>query len=304
MPRRDSILRAGVVACFAIGCSNADTPASPARVLSPPPVRATIGSFPCDISYHAITQTDESELAPYGVLAITDTVSICEHWTGSDYSGEITQIGSSEAASDYQEDVKTVVYETGGTSAYDVAGNTIEAASGVGANSFEFVAATPDEQQASVNDPFYAIEADPNPVHCSVPPCPVQLRAAGIRVVDPAKPHSDLLVPLHRSVFTYLLRGMALIAPSAEGFLQFRRTSAAGEEVTLSIDPVTELIRRQETRTSKGSNRADLTWTLQNGKYVRNQMDITTQDVVGAKTFTSHTRVLLTDVRWDPSVIN
>ena len=88
-----------------------------------------------------------------------------------------------------------------------------------------------------------------------------------------------------------------------EGFRRFRKTYPTGEEVTISIDPVTELIRRQEITAPSTTTRADLTWSLQNGKFVREQMEITGEDVVGSKKYTSHTLVLLRNVHWDPNVI-
>jgi len=295
MPQRVSILRASFIACFLLGCSNGDAPAGP-KPAAPTGLRANVGGFSCGVSYDAITQTNETELSPYGVEPVTDTARICEQWTGNDYNAEITQIGSSEPPSDYSENVTTVVYTSGGTTPYDASGVSMEGAADVGANSFEFVAATSDEQQASYSDPYYAVVADPDPVHCSNPPCAIQNVLAGVRT-------TAVTVPLHRPVLQHLLKGTTEIQPSLEGFRQFRRVSSTGEEFTISIDPLTELIRRQETVTKSGSTRADLSWSLQNGKFVRERMDIATKDLVGTKWISSQTRVLLRNVHWDAAVI-
>lgn len=297
MPQRDFILSASFVACVLTACSGGDAPVA-VRPNAPGSLRANVGGFSCALTYDAITQTDETELQPYGVEPVTDTARICETWTGSDYNGEITRIGSSEPPSDYSEDMSTVVYQSGSTTPYDASAGQMEASSGVGANSFEFVAATADEQQASYNDPYYAVVADPDPVHCSNPPCAAQNVLVGGGARSIAVP-----APVRRLVLKYLLNGATEILPSVEGFRQFRKVYPTGEEVTISIDPVTELIRRQETKAKSATTRADLTWSLQNGKYVREQMDITGEDVVGSKKFTSHTLVLLRNVHWDPNVI-
>lgn len=297
MAQREFIHYASFIACVLTACSSGDAPVA-LRPNAPGSLRANVGGFSCALTYDAITQTDETELQPYGVEPVTDTARICETWTGSDYNAEITQVGSSEPASDYSEDMPTVVYQSGGTTPYDGSAGQMEAASGVGANSFEFVAATSDEQQASYNDPYYAVVADPDPVHCSNPPCAAQniVVGAGSRSVD-------VPAPLRRLVLKYLLNGATEILPSVEGFRRFRKSYPTGEEVTISIDPVTELIRRQEVTAQSTTTRADLTWSLQNGKFVREQMEITGEDAVGSKRYTSHTLVLLRNVHWDPNVI-
>lgn len=305
MLQRHSILKAGLVACVLVGCSDGDAPAGVTKTV-PGTVRANIGGFSCGVSYDAITQTDETELAPFGVEPVTDTVRICEQWTGNDYNAEITQIGSSEPASDYAEDVGTTIYQGGSTSVYDGAGNLMAAPEGVGANSFEFVAATQDEQQASYNEPYYAVIQDPDPVHCSNPPCADMNVNVGVR--NTANPRAGVSttgvpIPLRRRVLRYVLNGKTEIAPSIEGFRQFRGISPTGEETTISIDPITELIRRQEIKTAERTVRADLTWTLTNGKFVRDQMDVVGDEVVGGRRVSSRTRILLRNVRWDPSAV-
>jgi len=298
MLQRTLLLSASAIALVVLACSDSEHAPSGPRLTPPESLRATIGGFSCGITYDAITQTDETELASFGVEAVTDTARICEQWTGSDYNGEITQIGSSEPASDYSEDVGTVIYQAGTTSSYDAAGTQIEGPGNVGATSFEFVAATPDEQQASYNEPYYAVIQDPNPVHCSNPPCPQY----DIKIGAPTT-HDIVVTPLRRIVLRYLLNGKTEIAPSLEGFRQFRGVSANGEETTIAIDPTTELIRRQEVKTLNATVRADLTWSLMNGKYVREQMDVVGEDIIGGRRVSSKTTILLRNVHWDPAAV-
>lgn len=296
MLRRPSLLWTSAILWIAFACSDNGSEPSGPRLTPPESLRATIGGFSCGVTYDAITQTDETELASFGVEPVTDTARICEQWTGSDYNGEITQIGSSEPASDYAEDVGTVIYQAGTTRAYDRSGNQMEGPGGVGATSFEFVAATSSEQQASYNEPYYAVIQDPDPVHCSNPPCAaMDVRVGGRSIGIPS--------PLRRGVLRYLLNGKTEIAPSLEGYRQFRGTSPTGEETTIAIDPITELIRRQEVRTANATVRADLTWALSNGKFVREQMDVVGEETVRGQRISSRTRILLRNVHWDPAAI-
>lgn len=293
MRHRRKLFWGGVLALLVWACSDSTKLSGP-RLSAPESFRATIGGFSCGVSYDAITQTNETELAPYEVEAVTDTARICEGWTGTDYNAEITQIGSSEPASDYSEDVGTVIYQTGTTSDYDKTGAQMEGPVGVGATSFEFVAATADEQQASYNEPYYAVIQDPDPVHCSNEPC----AAMDVQVGIPGAPQ-----PLRRVFLRSLTKGMTEIGLSPEGYRQFRGAYQGGEEVTLSIDPLTELIRRQEVKSAKSYVRADLTWSLINGKFVRELMEVTGEDVIGDRRVTSKTRITLRNVQWDPSAL-
>jgi hypothetical protein len=110
-------------------------------------------------------------------------------------------------------------------------------------------------------------------------------------------------IPLRRGVLRHLLSGKTEIAPSAEGFRQFRGVSPSGEETTISIDPITELIRRQEIKTPDRTVRADLTWVLTNGKFVREQMDVAGDEIVRGRRISSTTRILLRNVHWDPAAV-
>src|SRR4051812_41613853 len=216
---KSEALTTASILCMCLACGEAPTSSS-VRPSAPESFRASVGGFGCDVAYDAITQTDEGELAPYGVEPRTDTAHICEQWTGSDYNAEITQVGSSEPPSDYSEDVKTVVYQAGATTAYDQSGTPVESPSGVGADSFEFVAATSDERQASYSDPYYAVMGDPTPTHCSNPPC-----ADMNRIVADVIPGA-IGSPVSRVAVVQLLKNKTEIGLSAEGYRQFRGIAA------------------------------------------------------------------------------
>jgi len=297
MLRRTALLCAGVIVT-ALACSEDGT--TPSGVIAPPAgaMRSTIGGFSCALSYHAITQTNEAELTAHGVEPTTDTAHICETWTGSDYQAEVTQIGSSEPPSDFSEDVKTVVYQNGATSAYNATGTLLETQP-VGATSFEFVAATEDERQASYSDPYYGVVQANH--ECDTPPTCVYIRQA--EIASAGGTQDVVQVPFKRLVLKHLLKGRAEIAPSIEGWRRFRKVEANGDETTISVDPLRELIRRQESKTKNGTTRADLTWVEFRGKYVRERLEMVNDETVRSKRRVSSTSVVLRNVQWDPGLI-
>lgn len=259
--------------------------------------RANVGGFGCGLTYTVITETNDAELAPYEVGPMTDTARVCETWTGSDYQVEVTQIGSSEPATDYAEDIKTVVYQNGTTSAYDAYNGFAESQPDVGPTSFELVAATESERQASYQDPYYGVVASQDP-NCSTS-CAAYNRA-GAEI--PGIPSIPEIPGLRRKALKALLRGKSEIAPSAEGYRRFRETAADGSETTISVDPVTELIRRQEISNPRVRIVADLRWSKVRSKYVRDRMDVVSEEIVAGKSLVSRSTIRLTDVQWNASL--
>lgn len=287
-----------LVLAATFACSDAKTTPSELKKAPPGSARAALGGFSCAVTYYAITQTDEAELAQHGVEATTDTAQVCESWTGNDYQVEVTEIGSSEPPSDFAEDVKTTVYQYGATSAYDGSGSFVDSQPDVGVNGFEFMAATPQEQQASYDEPYYGVIQ--NSANCTTPPCPVLNRQA---TVSTSATQASVGEPFKRLVLRHLLEGMSETTPSVEGYRRFRRVAANGEETTISVDPITELIRRQESKTNTGTTRADLTWTELRGKYVRDRLDMVSDEMIGSKRMLSKTSVVLRNVQWDPALV-
>ena len=282
------------VVAGALACSDSRValgPGDPDRV-APGSVRPTVGGFACEVTYTVITQTSDAELAEYGVEPLTDTASVCQTWTGSDYKVEVTQIGSSEPVSDFSEDIVTAVYQNGATTAYDTYGSYAESQPDVGPTGFEFVAATEEEKQASYSDPYYGVMASSDPA-CAVPPCalqnsgPVDATVAGVGSQN-----------LRRPALRALLKGKDEIRRSLEGYRQFRQILPTGDQVTISLDPDTELIRRQEIRNVRGRIVAELNWSRVREKYVRDRMDVVSEEMINGRPVVSRTTILLKDVRW------
>jgi len=108
----------------------------------------------CGVRYKSITKLVDTELGNYGVPTQTDTVQVCETWTGSDYKARIEQIGSSEPASEYAENIKAVEFVNGNAQTFNVTGATNDAAENVGVSAFDVVQATEAERDASYNEPY------------------------------------------------------------------------------------------------------------------------------------------------------
>lgn len=285
-----------VLASMALACADERMTAGTVSQLQPPgsSFRATVATFDCALTYDVVTQTNEAELAPYEVEAVTDTARVCETWTGSDYNVEVVQVGSSEPPSEYSEDIKTVVYQSGATTAYDVYGNFAASQPDVGPTSFDFVAADDSERQASYNDPYYGVMAseDPNCVEGCL------LMSMSGEVSAPAT-----IPGIRRAALKGLLKGKTEIAPSAEGFRRFEHITASGDRSITSIDPVTELIRRREFWDVRGSLRAELTWSRVRGKYVRDRMELISDELVRGRRHTSRTLVLIGNMQWNPAFV-
>lgn len=130
---------------------------------------------------------------------------------------------------------------------------------------------------------------------CAVPPCALQSSAA--------TDVSGIGSAVRRPALKALLKGKAELGLSPEGYRQFRNVSSTGDETTISIDPVTELIRRQEIRNARGRIVAELSWSRVREKYVRDRMDVMSEDMVNGRILVSRTTLLLRDVKWDQAQV-
>lgn len=258
----------------------------------------------CGVSYTSITTMTDSAALAYGAPAQTDTANVCETWTGSDYTMQVTQTGSSEPVSEYSEDVKTVLYTNGQTTPYAADNTATETASDVGTTSFDFGQATASEQQASYNDPYYGIAqdsahtpcpGDPTAIVCNGTPSSTARRSSSATAPLAG---TGLLLEHHlqRKALRALMSDKEEILPSIEGFRRFRSITG-DQEVILGVDPVTELIRTQETNAPDGHVMARLSWRLENGRFIRHRMEIDSDELINGKTVRSFAVVSLTNVR-------
>jgi len=298
---------AGIVMAVgvAVACTDLATrPVDPVTPLRPDGPTRSLNAA-CAVTYNSITYNSDSETAEYGVPARTDTSAICETWTGSDYYLRSTRIGSSEPASETSEEVRTVVYSAGSTTAYLADGTPLAPAQSVGPDAFAFGQATEAERQASYNDPYYGIAQSQQPGGCPNDPTAIictstsQLpssEGAFRSVGSTIKEHGH-----RRRALKALLRDKDEVPGAPPGMRRFR--SVAGDEETfIDVDNADELIRSQETKSPSSRTTAKLHWTLRGNRFVRERMEIDGEEVRKGRTYRSKVIVLLDDVRFAASV--
>lgn len=128
---------------------------------------------------------------------------------------------------------------------------------------------------------------------CAVPPCGTYSRA-------PLGNQAPTEFPgIRRRALQKLLIGKTEISPSGEGHRRFREVAADGSETVISVHPVNELIQRQEIRNTRMRIVADLQWTRVREKFVRERMDVVSEEVVGGRSLVSRTTIRLSDVQWN-----
>lgn len=264
-----------------------------APVSEAPPLLSA-GTFECGVEFTAITFFTDSQLAEFEVPDMTDTTRVCETWTGSDYKVRIDMIGSSEPATDYSEEMTTVLYLDGRMHAYDSLGQPIELDTDVGATAFEMVNATTDERQASYDEPYYGVMEPAVPDDgCGGGCAMASVHGAGEGAV--------VLPVLKRRGLASRLRGLAEVGRSPEGFRRFHGVRAGVEE-TVDIEEGTELVRRMITQGAGARTETRLEWRLQGTKYIRHRMEIDGEDIVDGRPYGSRVVVVLEDVQWNPGL--
>ncbi|HKG95105.1 MAG TPA: hypothetical protein VKA84_24520 [Gemmatimonadaceae bacterium] len=274
---------------------------------APPGSALALNSFSCGVTYTAEIVSADSELATYGIPTRTDTVQICETWTGSDYQAQVTLTGSSRPA-DVLDTSKSIQYSGGMVSGYAADGGASEEPVAVGATAFDVVDATQAERDASYADPYYGVVVSEQPENppptCGTPetgPCKLNdgggvlsvVRGLGAQTND----HG-----LKRGALKALLREAEEVDRSAAGHRRFKFVRGDEERIT-EIDPQTELISAQEVRSPRGWTRARLQWTKQRGKYVRERMDTESEDVVDGQAFRSRVSLRLLRIDWNAQLV-
>jgi len=310
--RRLVLSSATVIVVAALACTDLAT--DPVRQLQlshgGPPEKVV--SFACGVSYTSITYNNDSEMAQFGVAPVTDTSRVCETWTGADYKARIDRIGSSVPTSDVSDAITTVVYSDGQATGYLADGSPVADAQGVGANAFEFGQATPAEQQASYNDPYYGVAqsvlpggcpGNPQAIICNDPNVVGGSDAGALRSrgFDPTKSdHGNT----RRSLRALLIDSDEITGAGGAASDVRRFRAVRGDEQTIvTVERGTELIRSQEILSPSAHTLSRLSWARQGNRYIRDRMEIDSEEMHDGKRFGSKVIVLIQDVRFDPSVL-
>jgi hypothetical protein len=303
---RGALVLAGIsVVC---SCSESRNSLSPQADIHPAGGHL-IAMTSCGASFRVISDETDSLMVAYGIGQTSDTVDVCESWTGSDYDYQATGAGSSDNVPGFADTVQTVTYQGGYVTGYTETGASASNPSPVGSTSFDFVYADNPTRQASYDDPYYGISSH-DPGTCLQPPCPVMLRAQAPPQQGSASALTPLIVRsnlgLQDTLFTRhglsrrgvraLVNESEEIAPSPQGYRRFR--TIAGDVTTVrSIDPVTQLLVAEESTSPTETMTVTHKWIKVAGGYLMDRSDYVSVETIDGKQIRSFGTVQLKDVR-------
>lgn len=288
-------------------CTDGQTTGS-APSAKPGAPRLVTAPFACGVSYTSTNTFYDADLAAYGIPEVTTTHDTCETWTGHDYRLFVKETGSSVTDPEVANDVTTSWYEYGVTRGYNAQGEEIADATQVAADAFALGLATPEEKQASYNEPYYAVYSGGEPCGtrmCDQPTQMYNLAPTGARMNKAAgngNPDAHKVGTRDHGIRRPALR--ALLGASDElgrnglGHRRFRAVRD-GQETIVTIDPATELMVGQEVKGPQGHTRATLRWTKikrKNGTegYMRQLMTVEGENGQGKQT--SRSTVVITNI--------
>jgi len=269
--------------------------------------RLVTAPFACGVRYQSTNTFYDADLAAYGVPETTTTHDNCETWTGNDYRMFVQETGSTVTDPEVANDVTASWYEYGVTRGYNAQGVEIADATQVAADAFALGLATPEEKQASYNEPYYAVYSGGQP--CGTRMCDQQMHnrspsapRASMATAGNGNPDAHKVGKKEHGIRRPALR--ALLATSDEigrnGLGQRRFRAVRGEEETIiTVDPATELMVGQEVKGPNGHTRATLRWTKikrKNGTegFLRQSMTVEGENGHGKQT--SRSTVVITNI--------
>lgn len=279
-----------------VACS--DAPVVSADGAGRPPMRSIQG-MSCGASFRMIAYEDDPLMAQHGLPPSTDTVDVCETWTGSDYRVRMRLAGSSENGPHSTDAVQHADYEYGSVTGYDANGSISGEASSVGPTAFDFLYADEATRQASYDDPYYGVYGGSGCLDPSSPGCEQPMASRVGPTSSTARPDSARRFVRHgvtRRGVRALVDAAEEVAPTAEGDRRFRKVKG-DEETIFTLDRRTELLVGEEHRGPDGITAARHRWRRDGGGYVRERTEIETTERVGGRDVTSRATVLFQNVR-------
>lgn len=222
----------------------------------------------CGASFRMIAQDYDELMAPYGIATTTDTVDVCETWTGSDYQYQAVGVGSSDDVPE-KDAVQSLTYSAGNLTGYDISGAESAPASEVGPTSFDFMYADQSTRQASYDYPYYGVASPGCPQTCAIQTS----LGSNSDLAGPA----DAFAQYTRHGLTRL--GVRAIVDASEeisrspgGDRRFRATRGS-ETILRTVDPRTELIMTETWSTPADTIVTRHTWKRVAGGYVRERSE-------------------------------
>ena len=280
-------------------CSDSVAPPAVPAAGSP----ASLHSGSCGVSFTAVVVNEDALLAAYGMPATTDTMLVCETWTGSDYVVEETALGSAWNAWRDADPSQTVVYESGTITGYAANGSMVHAPVDAGPTAFDYMHVDEATRQASYDDPYWAVYAS-GAGNCGGYQCRIEgprgAPAPSVRVAAGTGPDTARRFMRHgleRRGVRALVEDAEEIGRSAAGHRQFRKRRGDAEVIHL-VDPASGLLVGEETRSPRGTTKATHRWVRgRNGTgFVRERTEIELIETVDGQPLRSRTTIELFDV--------
>ncbi|HWL40466.1 MAG TPA: hypothetical protein VNO75_09525 [Gemmatimonadaceae bacterium] len=249
-----------------------------------------------------ITTEDDSLMTQHGLSTAVDTLDVCESWTGNDYVYQAVELGSSENIPGFEEEIQTVMYQSGYVSGYAATGELISQPSSVGPTAFDFLYADEPTRQASYDYPYYGISS-PDPSVCTT--C-LQIQAgskpAKIPPATSTVQGDTIGVPrftrhgIMRLGVRALIDKSEEIGPSIEGYRRFRMTNGTKTTVR-AIHPLSQLLMSEEFSEPEGTMRVLHTWTRVPGGYVKDRSTYSSTEQIDGREIRGAGKILFTNVR-------
>lgn len=259
--------------------------------------RSLSGMSSCGASFRLISTEDDSLMAPYDVVRTTDTVDVCESWTGTDYQYEARMVGSSDNV-ELVDDVQSVSYASGYITGYGASGSPTVSSVEAGPTAFDFMNADDATRQASYDYPYYGVSSpDAGCSGCvalisrsSAVPGDTASRQAATEALPFAR-HG-----LTRVAVRALVNGADELPRSREGWRRFRKTTA--EETTIfSVDPLTQLVVAEEIAGRVDTMLVRHVWRRVAGGHVRERSDMEIVERIGGKRIRNRTTLVFQNVQ-------
>ncbi len=293
-----------------LACSDARNALSPQPAV-PSEVSRLQAMTSCGASFRVITNETDSLMTAYGIGTSSDTVDVCESWTGSDYDYQVSGAGSSDNVPGFADTVQTIAYQGGYVAGYTQSGAPAANPTNVG-TLFDFALADNPTRQASYDDPYYGVSSH-DPSTCLQPPCPVMSRVAPTAPTPTGgASHANLQPQLRSSIvsqdtlfrrFGISRRGVRALVnesqeltPSTKGYRRFQ--TVKGEmTIVRSVDPVTELLMGEESTAPGETMTVTHKWTKVLGGYLLDRSDYVSTETIERRQIRSFGSVQIKNLR-------
>lgn len=273
---------------LALGCGQRD--ALSTSLKEPPRASKALtpsSSAGCGVFITLVTTDYDSGLEPYELAESTDTATVCETWTGSDYAVYAKVIGSSDNIPGFVEDVHGADYQNGAITPFAANDAPAGLTSAVAPTAFDLVLADAAQRQASYDDPYYGVRA-------------VDSCTSGAIICEPVMQlHGESNTtgqPVKRRGIRKLVEGAQELPRGEDLARRFKRVKGDVQQEYL-IHPVTELLVGEEYATPGSKISSRHSWKRVAKGWVRDRTEILSTEWINGKKVTGRTTLTFLNVQ-------